>query len=318
MVDIASPVIGLPATFISCVQCFEIVQYGRNLEDDQGHLVDRLHHIGVKLSRWGESRGLLNGNLESASDQEGCQKSFMRILSRFQEAQERGQKYELKQSKSETSTENGNTLELEDEGKIGPAFKSFRNGMKGFMNKYATESRNAGLRVRWAIYERQVLLNLVNNLRSDVDDLVELFPEHVVTSEQELIVREMQEVADDAIPVVQFVNKEEKLVCNNELETLLEKAVIAEIERREQQGRPIHRFENFDITEVTDAHVGNKIATGSEAEKMGSVFKTFKVSGAKGLHIGHEYRVGSRKMADREKNGQRDETLEKDVSTDKE
>jgi hypothetical protein len=301
MTDVAAVVTGLPASFISCVQCFEIIQYGRNLQSEHDHLVDRLHHIGVKLSRWGKSRGLLDDNLtpiDSLPDREGCQEIFTRILGRFEEAREKGKRYELNRRRQGGEMGSSDALELDGEENIAPSVKSFRTNMRSFMSNYTRRSRNAGIRVRWAIYERQVLTNLVNNLRSDVEDLVELFPQHVVTPEKDLILREVQNFPDDAISIAQVINEAEKLISEKEVEKLLETAVTEEIERREQQGRPIHRFENFDITKVTDTQIGNRIARGSEAEKMGSVFKMFKISGAKGLRVGHEYQAVDHKNRD--------------------
>ncbi|PSN61258.1 hypothetical protein BS50DRAFT_578636, partial [Corynespora cassiicola Philippines] len=58
MVDTGlSTVLGLPGLFVSCVQCFEYIQYSRNIEKDCEDLVIKLRYIGLALTRWGESMG---------------------------------------------------------------------------------------------------------------------------------------------------------------------------------------------------------------------------------------------------------------------
>jgi hypothetical protein len=60
MTDIAGMLINIPSTFVSCVQCFEYIQFDRDFERDQKALVLRLDLLQTRLVRWGDCVGIMD------------------------------------------------------------------------------------------------------------------------------------------------------------------------------------------------------------------------------------------------------------------
>ncbi|KAJ8109344.1 hypothetical protein OPT61_g7524 [Boeremia exigua] len=285
MADVASSVVlGLPGLFVSCVECFEIIQYGRNLESERDHFVLRLHYIGLKLSRWGASKGLVGaGNAETSPIDpalEECRACLESIMSRFADAQKKSRNFELKAEKK------GNALEAEEmmmlESESPHREQAFRKTTRTLMNKYATKYRNGVKRAEWALYERKVLENLVISLRADVDDLVELFPERIAIPERTLIEVEVEEIEDDVLPVLQRIND---IDIKDEA---VNEAVSAEISKRERQG---HRFANFDIEGKADLifRAGDDVGFGAVRSGNSSEYTGFNIRGSGTVNTGDKY-----------------------------
>ncbi|KAF2471668.1 uncharacterized protein BDR25DRAFT_222763, partial [Lindgomyces ingoldianus] len=51
-------VISLPGIFMSCVQCFELIQCGRNIERDLLILTTKFSNQQLRFTKWGEACGL--------------------------------------------------------------------------------------------------------------------------------------------------------------------------------------------------------------------------------------------------------------------
>jgi hypothetical protein len=81
MGDIATNLLILPGLFISCIQSFEIIQYGRAFESDHYTLTLRLDYIGVTLARWGKAVKIVGRNNITAL--EGCRPFLENIKARF-------------------------------------------------------------------------------------------------------------------------------------------------------------------------------------------------------------------------------------------
>ncbi|KAL1600749.1 hypothetical protein SLS60_007137 [Paraconiothyrium brasiliense] len=279
----ASIVTSLPGLFMACIQCFEIIQYGRTLETERDTLVLRLHYIGLMLSRWGASKGIVGTiNPETIDAQlDECRPFLQAIITRFDDAKRKSEKYELNKQQQQQGQppETHNVLQLEEATES--AGSSFRTATKNLMHKYATKYDNAVTRTKWAIYERKVLENLVSNLRSDVDDLIELFPERVARPMDELIVEEVQELDDTVLPVMQQISHVEE-------DTAMEQEATAEIKKREGQG---HTFENFNIKgqDGLRFRAGHEFGYGATPSGPRSSFNNFKVRGSGQVDAGDKW-----------------------------
>ncbi|KAJ4289011.1 hypothetical protein N0V90_011353 [Kalmusia sp. IMI 367209] len=278
MVDPFGSVLSLPGLFLSCVQFFEMIQYGRNLESDRNLMVLRLHYIGVNLSRWGTSVGLVDDDTAVSYDDriEDCRPLLENIKGRFEEAQ---RKSNLSKPKS-----TGKDILTNDEVQLSKDRLCQR--MKFWMRKYATKYNakydNSVITIKWAIYERKVLDLLVSGLRSDVDDLTKLFPAELqVIPLRQLQQNDVIELEDESLPVMQTIVEDEE-------DDTMQEIVAAEIKHREKQG---HVFDNFDIEGRADMkfRVGNSVARGATPIGPRSHYKNFKIRGSGTINIGDDY-----------------------------
>jgi hypothetical protein len=275
----ATIVMSLPNFFINCIKCFEVIQYGSNLDIDRDTLVLRLHYIGLSLSRWGTSKGIIGDNIhvETINPQlEECRPMLESILARFNEAQRKSAKFKLSKQRS---PEAGTILELGETTES--ATSSFRKATKDLMHKYATKYGNAVTRTKWAIYERKILENLVSNLRSDVDDLTAFFPGRSAVPVEDLIAEEMSEFEDAALPVL-------RLISYNEEDTIMEEAVASEMNKREERG---HTFEDFDIEGLDGLQfqAGDEVGFRATRSGGGSAYTNFKIRGSGKVHTGNKF-----------------------------
>ncbi|KAJ4360973.1 uncharacterized protein N0V89_001542 [Didymosphaeria variabile] len=268
----ASIVTSLPGLFMACIQCFEIIQYGRTLETERDSCPSPSKGI----------IGTINPQTIDAQLEE-CRPSLQAIITRFDDAKRKSERYKLNKQQQQQQggrpPENNSVLQLEEPTQSPGS--SFRNATKKLMKKYVTKYDNAVTRTKWAIYERKVLENLVSNLRSDVEDLIELFPERVARPVDELIVEEVQELDDTALPVMQQISHVEQ-------DQAMEEAATAEIKKREQGG---HTFDNFDVEgqDGLQFRAGDDIEYGATPSGPGNSYSKFKIHGSGTVNTGNKW-----------------------------
>lgn len=264
MGDAITTVLNIPGTFIACVQCFEIIQYGRAFEEDSSQLVLRLEYIGLGLARWGQSLGIFDayGSVVYTGNLEEVQPYLVNILRRFEEAEKKAGSYKPDEIMEEESTSLQSGL---------------RKEIRGWMHKYATKYNKGVTKVKWAIYDKKAMDNLIGNLRNDIDDLMKAFP----ASQRQLQENEIKELEDGPLLLM-------KDVADKEYDETAKEMAASEIKKREAEG---HSFENFDIegNAGLNLRTGNLVGRGAIVTGAGNSYKGFNIRGEGNVHTGNEF-----------------------------
>lgn len=279
MVDTGlSTVLGLPGLFVSCVQCFEYIQYSRNIEKDCEDLVIKLRYIGLALTRWGESMGF-GDDREPIHDSElleECRVYFNRIMVRFEDARTRSNRF-----KKNAPDERGRITGEPDSQTQGLSQK-LKDFMKRYTTKYAAKYRNGVNTFKWAVYDKKTLELLVASLRADFEDLKNLFPADTISiREQRLLRSEASGLDDDSLMLMHG------LACENDDEAM--KAVLeAEVTSRKSRG---HVYDGFDIEGSNGLifRAGDEIARGSIPRGQGHYYRNITIRGSGSINAGDKY-----------------------------
>jgi hypothetical protein len=172
-------VIALASLFNTTVECFEVVQLGRNFGKNFQTSQLKLDNLRLRLSRWGKSLGLddnirdsvsLKEHFGSESTVKHAEALLGQIVELFAEAEGVSNKY-----KSRTTPENGSFAVYDPQTDLNPAMAELHSKMR----RLAIERQNrSGLRqkAKWAIYQEKHFRRLIEDITDLVDDLVTLFP----------------------------------------------------------------------------------------------------------------------------------------------
>jgi hypothetical protein len=276
MAEISALTLSLPGLFVSCIQCFEFIQLGRQLEHDYEGAVLRLSSIGLRLSRWGESVGLG----DPLTNEEGrnliadavpeAERLLTAIIERFETANAKREQFRPRASDETTIIQPD----------MAPAARAVHQTMQKWMSQRRMNHQNRMKTVCWAIYEKKVFDRLVADLHGLVEDLVDLFSQTQL-SQRRCCQVEAAEVEDEMLGLLGTVARDNG-------DEMLGEAVGAEIEKRNQQGS---YFEDFDIDgqEGLEFKAGRFVARGARVQAFGSSFKTFKIRGAGKVVVGDTY-----------------------------
>lgn len=188
--DAASITIGgvaLTSLFNNAVDCFNYVQIGRNFGKNFTTSLLRLDVAQLRLSRWGKSIGLGN----SMDDVQSLQQKALSAEDVGQAERLLGQIQELFAEAEVTSNGFKNRTPSGDRSLIlhdpSTDLEPVPASLHSKMRELATSRQGqTGLRqkVKWALYEKRHLSELVDEVTSLVDSLVDLFPAAKVTQRE--------------------------------------------------------------------------------------------------------------------------------------
>lgn len=178
-VSLSFAIAGIPGIFRACVECFQYIRLGQRFGDDFGFCLAKLEAVQLRLTRWAEPIGLLEGKIEldSSYRDEDIIKAYKwlgQIEAAFEEAKKTSAKYADKQKAKGSQMK----LELLDEddkmgsdNSIGALVASVRT-----VTKERQKRLGFSRKITWALYGKDDFDSLIEDLVSLTNDLVELFP----------------------------------------------------------------------------------------------------------------------------------------------
>ncbi|KAI7280689.1 hypothetical protein KC345_g4600 [Hortaea werneckii] len=203
-VSLGVSVVALVGLFDNALNCFKHVKVAKSFGSDYQTYVLRLQNLRLRLSRWGEAVGL--GEQFAASDQpttsvlpdaavKQAEVLIGHIIRLFSDTEELAEKFADKQSDLVAIDEDADGL--------GDASKLCQK-MRNICVRRQRQS-SAVTKARWSLFSKEKFVELVGNLQSLVDDLVDLFPgETKVSIEEKLCDQEARELRDEkALPKLQ-------------------------------------------------------------------------------------------------------------------
>ncbi|KAI9674384.1 MAG: hypothetical protein M1822_009062 [Bathelium mastoideum] len=176
---LAVGVIALTGLFNNAVDCFELIQLGRNFGKSFQTSQLKLDNARLRLSRWGESLDLSNNtaSAQSLKDKFGSDQTIdqaktllNQILELFADAEGISMKY-----KSRTKAGDPSLLPYDPSTDLEPAMAQLHLTIR----QLSVDRQNkSGLKekVKWAMYEEKHFRRLIEDITGLVNDLVELFP----------------------------------------------------------------------------------------------------------------------------------------------
>jgi hypothetical protein len=203
-VSLSVSVIALVGLFDNALNCFKHVKVAKSFGTDYQTYVLRLQNLRLRLSRWGEAVGLGKPSTAvsqprtsslSASEVKQAEVLVGHIIQLFSDTEELAEKYAGKQS---------DLVAIEDDSNgLGDASKLCQK-MRNICIRRQRES-SAATKAKWSLFSKDKFIELVGNIQSLIDDLVNLFPaETRVIMEQNLCDQEARELRDEkALPTLQ-------------------------------------------------------------------------------------------------------------------
>lgn len=203
-VSLSVSVVALVSLFDTALDCFKRVKVAKSFGSDYQICVLRLQNLRLRFSRWGEAVGL--GKQSTAVDQprtSALSESEMKqaeavvghIIRLFSDTEELAAKYAGEQSDLVLMDEDADGLS--DVGKL-------CHKMRDICLRRQRES-SVATKAKWSLFSKEKLIELVENIQSLIEDLVNLFPvETRVSMEQNLCDQEAKELRDEkALPKLQ-------------------------------------------------------------------------------------------------------------------
>lgn len=284
---IATAIASIPGTFVACVDCFQYVRLGKRFGKDFGVCLAKLEAAHMQLTRWGEPLGLLENKFDPKgayddTDIIHAKEWLGLILSAFQDAGDISTKYAERQKKK-GKHQDLDLLNAETELESTPSMKQLYLSMKG-----VTTARQKHLsfprKVTWALYGKDDLTELIEDLVGLINNLVNLFPSNKPRL-QELGKQEVANLGKG--PVLDLVellkNENEQLDYTDD--PILHEAIREHIDR--------HRLEFDDVKidgktgEIT--HLGDNYARGTKQAAGNLYIKSLDVKGEGNTHAGHNF-----------------------------
>lgn len=203
-VSLGVSVIALVGLFDDALSCFKHVKVAKSFGSDYQTCILRLQNLRLRLSRWGEAVGLGKQSItvgqprtSALSESEVKQAEVLvgHIIGLFSDTEELAEKYAGKQSDLVAIDEDADGL-----GDAGRLCQKLRN----ICVRRQGES-SAATKVKWSLFSKDKFVELVGNIQSLVDDLVDLFPvETRVSMEENLCNQEARELRyEKALPMLQ-------------------------------------------------------------------------------------------------------------------
>lgn len=195
-VSLGVGIFALVGLFENAIVCFNYIQLAKSIGPDLHICAVRLACLQLRLSRWGVAIGIDKGttdieNLKSTAlskqDISVAEDLMGSIQVLFGEAEKIAAKHQKSQKTDEATHTDLDKLEG-----ICEAMRniSFRRQRKSYSEKEAGPT-SSQKRLKWAIYSREKLLGLVDQLKNLIGELVDLFtPPERVSLQQSLCDKE--------------------------------------------------------------------------------------------------------------------------------
>ncbi|KAH0035849.1 hypothetical protein KCU78_g1976, partial [Aureobasidium melanogenum] len=246
-VGLAVGVFALAGLFNNAVDCFAYIPLGKNIKQDFTTCCLKLSDANLRLSRWGEAVGL-SGNLRDVDLPnrifrnkdvvDNARARLEHILELFSKAENISNKF-LSENKS-----NKLAVQLYDpQQDLNHEMQSLNSKLHALSLKRRNIT-SLQRKAQWALYEEKHFRQLIEDVTSAVDGLVELFPA-VQPSQEKLCDREAAELLTESTrQVLEAVSAEQ--------DTMLAAAVAKTNDR-------IHMTNNWNNSEGT--RVANQVAS---------------------------------------------------------
>lgn len=286
--------IALPGAFMACVQCFELVQFGRNFKEDFAISAADLKICEIHLLRWGAAAGLDEGDTTelpkklSQYPEAQLQKGLLvlnRIVSIFNTTKESCQFDSVNDDEEENNEAGTEPLNEDDQlqGQQPNMRKSHKHldKVKAMYRSAASAVKHAAQsasdRTKWALYKKKHFTALVDQVGKLIDRLEKLIPE-LLEVEKKLAKEEADGVEKEVLQV---------------LPALAAKIDSVMAEAFKAQGRSLGMtFENVEAGEYSRTQLGNTYAPGEKSTGHDDhQFKGLKIGGNAVFHGGNSYGV---------------------------
>ncbi|RDW79291.1 uncharacterized protein DSM5745_06143 [Aspergillus mulundensis] len=276
---------GVPQIFVSCVECFQYIQFGREFEGALQINLCKLEAAEMRLTRWGRAMGI-NGATKKLSEHDYAEDDIIKayrwleqIRCAFDETEKTSERYR----DTRTAKDRNNAkLQILDKGTqtTDPAdniLSSLRTSIHR-VNEERVQIRKRD-RVAWALYRKghfETLLETINDL---ISDLVELFPGAV--DEQKRLCRDEE---------VQGLNAGELQALDGILGRELEDDVFKDVLGELTLARPdSNLFFDIHVQDHFRGHFGDHFG---EAERSrAGVYAKVRVGGSAVAHFGGNFSV---------------------------
>jgi hypothetical protein len=196
-VSLSVSVVALVSLFDTALDCFKRVKVAKSFGSDYQTYVLRLQNLRLRLSRWREAVDLSKESTAvdqprtsalSESNVRQAEAVVGHIIRLFSDTEELAGKYAGKQSDLVVMDEGADCLS--DVGKL-------CQKMRNICLRRQRES-SVATKAKWSLFSRDKFIELVGNIQSLLDDLVNLFPtETRVGIEQNLCDQEARELRDE-------------------------------------------------------------------------------------------------------------------------
>lgn len=292
-VSITVALAGIPGIFTSCVDCFQYIQLGRRFGQDFGYCLAKLQAAELRLTRWGEPIGLLEGKVEIKGSWKEAEivnayEWLGQILQAFEEARAISEKYAVDRKKRakpadlEVLTEE---TELSDKKPLKKLLSSIRSITKERQKKLSLTRK-----ITWALYGKDNFDVLIEDVTELITDLVELFPDTQPRME-ELCKEELKSVPQESIPdLVKVIDKDDEI---------LSKAIATHIKEYDL------KFEDIKVDGHGIARLGNDYDYQSGQKAASLAVKGMQIGGDGYVHAGHNFygpgRTGPTSVGPRDK-----------------
>lgn len=288
MTDVAGFALGLPGLFISAVQYFEWIRFGRQFENDFGACLVRLEAAHLHMIRWGASMGI-DGDPSTfdprslshlpADEIETAMDILHEINRTFEMARETSESFNRRQRRKGITNSEKMMLDTETElERAESRFKTLHRTSRKIAEKYEKAMHlkdKARDRVVWALYERNHFNHLIDTVSTLVRDLEELFPGHR-ERQRELCRREVSEFDPKSLMLLMNVAGTD--------DELLKEAITTESRARGLT------FQDITVQENARIRLGNEYAAGATISGGHGHTYTNLVSGGHSVsHVGNSY-----------------------------
>jgi hypothetical protein len=205
----ASIVTAIPGAFLACVQCFKLVQFGRNFEDDYALVAADLKICEIRILRWGNAAGLADEtqSQETAQHTEKLSKYppdelrraeavLKRIVAIFNSTKEKCEFESIDDndtadplSENEQAQQEEQSIIVQSHRHLNKVRAMYSKGVDKVKDKFSSASDKS----KWALYKKEHLTELVRQVSELIDRLEKLFPE-LVEDEKRMAREEVKDV----------------------------------------------------------------------------------------------------------------------------
>lgn len=169
--------VALASLFSLCVQCFDLIEVGRNLGLDYELLIVKLSIEKRRLMIWGEAVGILRPDqdrdqlLDEPETHQLVERILMNIQKIFHDANALQSKYGLEKASDEQAIP---TVAIEGSVICSSLFEN--SPLAQFQKRVSGFHQKAGLmtKTRWAICDNSKFVRLITNLKDLLDGLHEI------------------------------------------------------------------------------------------------------------------------------------------------
>jgi hypothetical protein len=206
---------GIPGIFVSCVECYDYIRFGREFTSDFERSFCRLEVAEMRLTRWGAAMGIDSADSQlSASDfpEEEIIQAYhwlKEIKAAFDSAIATSSRY-----KTTSATKPDKLQTLDPEAEI---TKRGDPSLQALHQRFSTLRRTRIKprkrdRIAWALYRKSAFENLIDTISDLTSNLIELFPATRLT-QQNLCKDEVKGLDGKALALLdQVIGDQDKLL----------------------------------------------------------------------------------------------------------